>query len=87
MSGPGTKIINCVVHDTGQGIDFWSSAVDAELYGNIIYYIGWSNGGGVGHSIYTQNYEGGSKLLKHNIMFDRRSATTCMPTVPGRPGS
>ena len=70
VSGPGTKIINVIVHDTGQGITFWSSAVDAELYGNIIYYVGWSNGGGVGHSIYTQNNEGGSKLLKHNLLFD-----------------
>ena len=70
VSGPGTKIINVIVHDTGQGITFWSAAVDAELYGNIIYYVGWSNPGGVGHSIYTQNYEGGSKLINHNVLFD-----------------
>ena len=70
VSAPGTKIINIIVHDTGQGIAFWSAAVDAELYGNIIYYVGWSNGGGVGHSIYTQNYPSGSKLIKNNVMFD-----------------
>jgi hypothetical protein len=70
VSAPGTKIINVVVHDTGQGITCWSSAVDTELYGNIIYYVGWSNPRGVGHSMYVQNYPSGSKLIKHNVMFD-----------------
>jgi hypothetical protein len=42
MTVPGTKIINCVIHDTGQGIESWQGAVNAELYGNIIYYNGWN---------------------------------------------
>ncbi len=68
---PGTKIINCVIHDTGQGFMFSSSAVDAELYGNLDYYNGWTAPDrGHGHAIYTQNYEGGSKLIKHNVLFD-----------------
>ncbi len=68
---PGTKIINCVIHDTGQGFMFSSSAVDAELYGNLDYYNGWTAPDrGHGHAIYTQNYAGGSKLIKHNVLFD-----------------
>ena len=67
--GTGTKIINVVIHDTGEGISFWSPATNAELYGNIIYYNGWnSTDRGHGHGIYAQNYQGGSKLIKHNIL-------------------
>ena len=72
--GPGTKIINLVIHDTGQGLAPTSVATNSEYYGNIIYYNGWSAPDrGHGHAIYAQNYDGGSKLIKHNIMFDQFS--------------
>ncbi len=71
ITTPGTKVINVVIHDTGEGISCASVAKDAELYGNIIYYNGWkAPDRGHGHGIYVQNYEGGSKLIKHNILFD-----------------
>ncbi len=67
----GTKIINCVVHDTGQGIGFWSAAGNSEVYGNLVYYNGyWGPDGGHGHGIDTQNDEDGSTLIRHNIIFD-----------------
>ncbi len=70
--GPGTKIINLVIHDAGQGVGPTSVATNSEYYGNIIYYNGWSAPDrGHGHAIYAQNYDGGSKLIKHNIMFDQ----------------
>lgn len=69
---PGIKVINCVIHDTGQGVSSWSGAVNSELYGNIIYYNGWNtpdtNNPGKGHGIYIQNLAGSSKLIKHNIL-------------------
>src|ERR1035437_7619745 len=69
MSVPGTKIINVIVHDTGQGIESWQGAVNAELYGNIIYYNGWdAPDRGHGHSVYTQNLTG-TKYIKDNITF------------------
>jgi hypothetical protein len=73
MTVPGTKIINCVIHDTGQGIESWQGAVDAELYGNIIYYNGWdAPDRGHGHSVYTQNLTG-TKHIKDNITFGQFS--------------
>jgi hypothetical protein len=72
--GPGTKIINLVIHDNGVGMSPTSVATNSEYYGNIIYYNGWSAPDrGHGHAIYAQNYDGGSKLIKHNIMFDQFS--------------
>ncbi len=70
--GPGTKIINLVIHDTGQGMSPTSVATDSEYYGNIIYYNGWNAPDrGHGHGIYAQNGSGGSKLIKHNVMFNQ----------------
>ncbi len=70
---PGIKIINLVIHDAGEGLDPWSPAVDAECYGNLIYYNGWSAPDrGHGHGMYAQNLGyGGSKLIKNNILFDQ----------------
>lgn len=38
---PGTKLINCAIHDTGTGV-FESGATGAELYGNLVYHTGWN---------------------------------------------
>lgn len=66
--GPGTKLINLVIHDTGQGVGYAKTAKDSELYGNLIYYNGVSAPDrGHGHAIYAQNEEG-SKLIKHNLI-------------------
>jgi len=69
VNGAHTKFINLVVHDAGNGFGCWSSAVDAELYGNIIYHNGWRElDRGHGHGIYMQNEEG-TKLIRDNIIF------------------
>ena len=71
--GPYTKIINMVVHHTGNGIGVWTPALEAEVYGNLIYEVGWDDEDrGHGHSIYIQN----DKLTKRvvdNVLFDGRS--------------
>ena len=65
-----TKVINVVVHDTGDGIGLWSDAVDSELYGNIVYNSGWeASDRGHGHSVYAQN-QTGIKSIKDNILFN-----------------
>lgn len=71
IDGAHTKFVNLVVHDGGNGFGFWSSAVGAELYGNIIYNNGWRElDRGHGHGIYTQNEEG-TKLIRDNVIFNQ----------------
>ncbi|MFL6227684.1 MAG: hypothetical protein ACJ741_02780 [Pyrinomonadaceae bacterium] len=71
IEGAHTRFVNLVVHDTGNGFGFWSSAVDSELYGNLIYHNGWSGiDRGHGHGIYTQNEEG-TKLIRDNVIFEQ----------------
>jgi lipopolysaccharide/colanic/teichoic acid biosynthesis glycosyltransferase len=68
--GPRVRLINLVVHDTGNGIGVWTPAVDAEIYGDIIYNVGWEeHTTGKGHSIYVQN-EGGTKRLVDNVLLN-----------------
>jgi parallel beta-helix repeat protein len=68
--GPRVKFINCIVHDLGEGFDFWTEAVDAELSGNIVFNNGWSGPDrGHGHGIYTQNASG-TKRIVGNVIFN-----------------
>jgi hypothetical protein len=68
--GPRTKFINLVVHDGLEGFDFWSPAVDAEIYGTLVYNVGVeSPDRGHGHSIYVQN-KTGTKRITDNILFN-----------------
>jgi hypothetical protein len=66
---PGSKLINLVIHDTGQGVGFFAPAIDAEVYGCVIYNNGWeAPDRGHGHGIYTQN-ETGTKQVRDNVLF------------------
>jgi hypothetical protein len=68
--GPHTQFINLVVHDAETGIGFWTPAIGAELYGNIIYNNGDDGPDrGHGHSIYVQN-DTDTKLIANNILFN-----------------
>jgi hypothetical protein len=72
--GPGTKFINLVIHDTSSGgFGFWSDAVNAEIYGCLVFRNGWQGPDpdrGHGHAIYVQNAEG-TKRMVDNILFDQ----------------
>jgi hypothetical protein len=71
VEGPGTKLINLILHDCSQGIGLWAPARDAEVYGSLIYFNGWSGAGsGHGHGIYSQN-DTGRKRIRDNIVFDQ----------------
>lgn len=63
--GPNNKIVNLIVHDTGQGIGFWEGAPDSEISGCLLYYNGNSQ---LDHGVYTQNVTG-TKSLLDNIVF------------------
>jgi hypothetical protein len=69
VHGPNVKLVNLVVHDLGSGFGMWSDAIDAEAYGNIIYYNGWVGPDRAhGHGIYTQN-KSGVRRIADNIIF------------------
>ena len=62
------KFINLIVHDAGtQGVSFWTPAVDAELYGCIIYNNGTHDN--FDHGTYVHN-EDGTKLITDNVFFN-----------------
>lgn len=70
LFGPGIKIINLVIYDTGEGIDAWTPVVDGEFYGNIIFNNGWvAPDSHHGHGMYTQNNTGTKKFID-NIILD-----------------
>ncbi|MGE0128173.1 MAG: right-handed parallel beta-helix repeat-containing protein [Blastocatellales bacterium] len=73
LFGRGTKLINLVIHDTGIGVGGWTPSIDAEIYGCVIYHIGWQlnqQDRGHGHGIYVQN-DAGTKRVADNIIFDQ----------------
>lgn len=70
MLGPNTKLINCVIRDTGGGIGFWRPAVDSEVYGNLVYNNGWrAPDRNHGPALYTQN-EQGLKTVRDNLLLN-----------------
>ena len=72
--GIGSKIINCIVHNVpGVAIGYWKTALDAELYGNIIFHNGWAGTDrGHGHAFYTQNDDGERpKFITNNFAFSQ----------------
>ena len=68
LGAPGIKCINMVVHDClGSGINPFKEAIDAEVYGSLMYFNGRQNersGGAYGS--YIQNVTG-RKLIRDNI--------------------
>jgi hypothetical protein len=71
VEGPNTKFINLVIHDAAGGMGIWANAVNAEAYGNLIYYNGWKGSDrSHGHGIYTQNRTG-IRRLTDNIIFSQ----------------
>ena len=69
VEGFSTKLINCVVHDVGLGIGFWTAATDSEMSGCLIYNVGFekANNVGNGHSVYSAN-DVGTKTIHDNIL-------------------
>jgi hypothetical protein len=70
--GPGTRIINLVIHDHGgNGIGTWAEGPNTEIYGNLVY----NNGRqrvvpNFAHGIYGQN-SSGTKWVRENIVFNQ----------------
>lgn len=66
----GVKLINCVVHDTAQGLSGYNASPDSEFHGNLSYYNGWRGSDRPhGHGVYMQNATG-TKTIENNVVFD-----------------
>lgn len=73
--GPGTKMINCVIHDLSN-FGWWGPAVGSDVYGCLMYSNGWdAPDRGHGHGMYTQNHPGGRKVWQNCITWGHYS--TC----------
>lgn len=71
--GPNTKFINLIIHDNGVGIGAWTPALNAEIYGCVIFNNGWQGPNpdrGHGHGIYLQN-DAGTKKIVDNLIFNQ----------------
>ncbi len=69
--GSNLKLIHLSVYDNvGNGIGFWSTSTNSEIYGCLIYHNGYQdNSRGHGHGIYMQNATG-TKLVRDNYIFN-----------------
>jgi len=66
----GTRIINCIIHDTAQGISAYDASGNSAFYGNLSYYNGYgATDRNHGHGIYMQNLQG-NKQIENNLVFD-----------------
>lgn len=64
---PGLKLINLVIHDVqASGVEFWSHAIEGEVYGCVIYDNGCNDHQ---HGIYTQN-DTAIKRITDCLIFD-----------------
>jgi hypothetical protein len=67
--GENLKLVNLVMHDLGNN-GFWTSALNLEIYGCILYNNGYDDSDRAhGHAIYTQNLDG-TKRIVENIIFN-----------------
>ena len=81
--GARQKFINLVIHDAAQqGITFWDEAVDAELYGNIVYNNGTHEN--LDHGTYVHNMSG-TKLIQDNVFFNNLAYGIHVYVSPGQP--
>src|SRR5918912_3414306 len=69
-AGP-VKLINMIVHDAADAINFPMAANDSEIYGALLYSNGWQGPDrGHGHGIYIQNQAPSQKYISNVISFD-----------------
>lgn len=77
-AGTSTKIINLIIHDTGQGIASGNDVSGNEYYGNVIYNNGWDAPDRThGHGGYIQSGTG-PKNLEDNFFFNNFADNTQM---------
>ena len=79
--GARQKLINMIIHDSEQqGIRFWDEAVDAEMYGCIVYNNGTH--ANLDHGTYVHNVSG-TKLIMDNVFFNNLTYGIHVYVSPG----
>ena len=79
--GARQKLINMIVHESEhQGIRFWDEAVDAEMYGCIVYNNGTHEN--LDHGTYVHNVAG-TKLIMDNVFFNNLAYGIHVYVSPG----
>ena len=79
--GARQKLINMIVHESAQqGIRFWDEAVDAEMYGCIVYNNGTHEN--LDHGTYVHNVSG-TKLIMDNVFFNNLAYGIHVYVSPG----
>src|SRR5436190_6586361 len=67
---PHVKFINMIIHDTGPGYYTWTQFPDIEIYGAIIFNVGYDGSDrGHGHGMYLKN-DVGPLVARDNILFN-----------------
>jgi hypothetical protein len=83
VRGAGVQIINCIVHDTQEGITAWSQAPNSVIYGNVIYNVGITCSDRThGHGLYQENTSG-TRLIQDNIVLNSFNLLAQMYGVTG----
>ena len=83
LQAPHCKLVNLLIHDTGLGIFANSLAVDAEVYGCLVFDNGWWEAGQArGHGIYLQN-DAGTKRIIDNLIFNQYAMSVHAYTASG----
>ena len=71
VTGSRIRIINCLVHDTGDGIAVQDGATAVELTGNLVWYTGWQGPDRPhGHAFYLQNAGASPITVRDNLAWD-----------------
>ncbi len=70
LQNQNVKIINFIVHNhSGKGVGFWSTSVDSELYGTLIFNNGFrAKDRDHGPGLYLQNPASSDKSVRHCIL-------------------
>lgn len=69
--GINCKVLDCIIHDNGNGIVLGQSATNAEIRGCVIYNNGWPDTPyGRAHGIYAQSDTPNSKIMEGNVLMD-----------------
>lgn len=71
QNGTNIRLVNLVIHDTGMGVFAEEGTGGAEIYGCLIWNVGWEEATrSNGHALYLKQNASGSKLVRDNVMFN-----------------
>src|SRR6266571_1333735 len=71
QNGTNIRLVNLLIHDTGMGVFAEEGTAGAEIYGCLLWNMGWEDAiRSNGHALYLKQNASGSKLIRDNVMFN-----------------